>query len=229
MDSAWIALGFTTGLVTSLHCVGMCGPLVLAVGFSGGPPTLGGTLLRAGAWNLGRGAALVAVGAGLGAAGAAVPGGQAAAIAALVAGLVTVLVALALPGWLPLPRSWRERAASWGARLLERLGRRRGIVGALAVGLATAALPCGPLYGMWAQAAAAGPAGGAALLAAFWLGTVPALFALAAGGGALRPWLRRWAMPAAAATLALAGGALLFRGAKFLLAAETVARHACCN
>ncbi|MBI5499091.1 MAG: sulfite exporter TauE/SafE family protein [Deltaproteobacteria bacterium] len=229
MDATLIALGFTTGLVTSLHCVGMCGPLVLAVGFAGGAPTLGSTLLRTSAWNLGRGVALVAVGAGIGAAGAVVPAGRAAAIATLAAGILTVLVALALPGWLPLPRALRARAASWGGRLSERLARSRGVFGALAVGAATAALPCGPLYGVWAQAAAVGAWGGAVLLGTFWLGTVPALTALALGSGALRPWLRRWAIPVAAATLGIAGGALIYRGIKFLLLVEPAARHLSCH
>ena len=229
MDSALIALGFTTGLVTSLHCVGMCGPLVLAVGFSGGAPTFGGTLLRTSLWNVGRGAALIAVGAGINTINSFVPARRAAAIATLVVGVVTVLVALALPGWLPLPRALRLRAGSWGSRLTERLSRSRGVFGALAVGAATAALPCGPLYGVWAQAAAFGAWGGAVLLATFWLGTVPALTALALGSGALRPWLRRWALPVAAATMGIAGGALIYRGIKILWLVAPAARHTCCH
>jgi hypothetical protein len=229
MDSTLIALGFTTGLVTSLHCVGMCGPLVLAVGFSGGKPTFGSTLLRTSLWNVGRGAALIAVGAAIGAVGGFVPAGRAAAVATLVVGVVTVLVALALPGWLPLPRALRARAASWGGRMTERLSRTRGVFGALAVGAATVALPCGPLYGVWAQAAAFGAWGGAVLLGTFWLGTVPALTGLALGSSALRPWLRRWALPVAAATLGIAGGAMVYRGIKILWLVEPAARRACCH
>jgi hypothetical protein len=229
MDTALIALGFTTGLVTSLHCVGMCGPLVLAVGFSGGTPTLGSTVLRTSLWNVGRGAALVAVGAGIGSVGGIVPAGRAAAVATLVVGVVTLLVALALPGWLPLPRALRVRAVSLGERMTARLAQSRGVLGALAVGAATTALPCGPLYGVFAQAAALGTTGGAVLLGAFWLGTVPALTALAVGSGALRPWLRRWALPVAAAALGIAGGALVYRGIKILWLIEPAARQASCH
>jgi len=228
MDTALLALGFTTGLVTSLHCVGMCGPLVLAVGMAGGTPTLAGSLLRSAAWNVGRGAALVAVGAVIGSAGSVIPAGRGAAILALAAGGLVLLVALALPGWLPLPRALRVRGETWSTHITERLLQRRGVWGAALVGAATVLLPCGPLYGIWAQAAATGTSGAVLLLSAFWVGTLPALTALAAGGGALRPALRRWAMPVAALTLAVSGGVLIFRGAKFLLAVQQ-AGHAACH
>jgi sulfite exporter TauE/SafE len=228
MDATLLALGFTTGLVTSLHCVGMCGPLVLAVGLAGGTPTLAGSLLRSAAWNAGRGAALVAVGTAIGSAGSVIPAGRGAAVLALAAGVLVLLVALALPGWLPLPRALRVRAEAWSTRITVRLLQRRGVWGATLVGMATVLLPCGPLYGVWAQAAAVGTWGAVLLLSAFWAGTLPALAALAVGGGALRPAMRRWAMPVAALTLALSGGVLIFRGAKFLLAVQQ-AGHACCH
>ncbi len=218
MDTALIALGFTTGLFTSLHCVGMCGPLVLAVGLSGeSTPTFGGTLVRSALWHAGRGIGLLGIGMALGALGQSLQLGRGPAIVAVAAGVLTVLVALALPGWLPLPRRLRDGAGAFGQRLMGRLAGRRGVWSALLVGLGTVLLPCGPLYGIWAQAAALGTWGAALLMGAFWAGTVPLLLALGIGGGVAWPRLRRYAMPVATALLLASGAVLIFRGAKFLL------------
>jgi hypothetical protein len=218
MDNALIALGFTTGLFTSLHCVGMCGPLVLAVGLSGeGQATFGGTLLRSVLWHAGRGVGLLGIGIALGALGQSLQLGRGPAILAVVAGALTVLVALALPGWLPLPKRLRDGAGAFGQRFMGRLAGRRGLWSALLVGLGTVLLPCGPLYGIWAQAAALGTWGAALLVGAFWAGTVPLLLALGVGGGVAWPRLRRFALPVATALLLASGAVLIFRGVKFLM------------
>jgi uncharacterized protein len=226
MNFGILALGFTTGLVTSLHCLGMCGPLVIAVGQAGGAPSGAGWAVRAALWNLGRGVALSAVAFGAGAAGGTLATRGGAAVVTLVAGVVTVLVALGLAGWLPIPASWRARTEGLGSRVFGRLFGRFGVLGAFAIGCATILLPCGPLYAVWTQAAALGPWGGLALAAAFWAGTVPALAALAAGGGVLFPRIRRFARPLAAGAVGVAGIMLVFRGVKVLLALRDAG---CCH
>jgi sulfite exporter TauE/SafE len=63
---------------------------------------------------------------------------------------------------------------------------------ALVVGLATGLLPCGWLYVFLATAAGTGSAlGGAALMAVFWVGTLPAMLGLGLGLQALAGPLRR--------------------------------------
>jgi hypothetical protein len=63
---------------------------------------------------------------------------------------------------------------------------------ALTIGLLTALLPCGWLYAFAIIAAGAGTAlGGAAVMAAFWLGTVPILVSLGVGVQALTGTLGR--------------------------------------
>lgn len=102
------------------------------------------------------------------------------------------------------------------------------VVRAIALGGVTPLLPCGWLYAFVAIAAGAGSAfGGAAVMAAFWVGTVPALVAVAVGVrlavrlGATR--LGR-ALPAVAALLMIAVGLHLavVRGGKAAIVASSV-------
>jgi sulfite exporter TauE/SafE len=76
----------------------------------------------------------------------------------------------------------------------------------LTIGLLTALLPCGWLYLFALLAAGTGGAlSGAILMAAFWLGSVPALVSLVAGSRLLTKPLRR-AVPLAASLLLIAAG-----------------------
>ena len=157
----------------SLHCVGMCGGLVLAAsgdsrGFERGLRTL--------AYNGGRVVGYAALGAAVGLAGRELETlGLAVGLRAAAAWVSLALVAafsLHLAGWLPLP-SAEARISRGLARVLGRPG--RGLPFAL-LGLFTALLPCGLLYMGLALALGTGTAwGGAVVMTAFGLGTVPAL------------------------------------------------------
>jgi sulfite exporter TauE/SafE len=199
--SLLIATVLGASLLGSAHCAGMCGGFV---GFYTGttPGARRRSLLLAHlAYNGGRLGVYAALGAAAGALGAALDttGGVLLGIqrtAAIVSGVLITL---------------------WGARsLLEALGARvprlgapaglrslagRGIgavatasppLRALVVGLATGLLPCGWLYVFLATAAGTGSAlGGAALMAVFWAGTLPAMLTLGLGLQALAGPLRR--------------------------------------
>jgi sulfite exporter TauE/SafE len=72
--------------------------------------------------------------------------------------------------------------ASRVARAVRAVQERPPAVRALAIGALSAALPCGWLYAFVATSAAAGSAlGGATVMAAFWLGTVPLMAAVGLG------------------------------------------------
>lgn len=113
-----------------------------------------------------------------------------------------ILVALGLyiAGWTRLLAPL-ELAGAWVWQRIEPLGRRLLPVGspgqALALGLLWGWLPCGLVYGALTFALAAGGASqGAALMAAFGLGTLPMLLAMGTAAGGLRrlslaPGLRR--------------------------------------
>jgi sulfite exporter TauE/SafE len=178
----------------SLHCVGMCGPLVGLCSAQGKgrvlPPVLyqGGRLLTL----LVLGALAGLLGTGIDALG---EGAGAQRVAAAVAGGMMILwgaVALARgAGWeLPLPAGLQELLTRAQVAAARSSGRKQ----ALLLGLITPLLPCGWLYLFVLSAAGTGhPGWGAAALTAFWAGNLPALVALGLGLGALlrRPRARR--------------------------------------
>ena len=202
------AAALVGGLITSLHCAGMCGPLACALMPARGDRTDGQTVATV--YHLGRLGAYAALGA--------VAGGLGRAPLAWFSQSVlrwlpwfTVLffVALALrwDRFLPKPAA--------PARLLGRLvpsfrGRSR-TAAAAALGLATPLLPCGPLYFLLTLALLSGSAlHGAEFMLAFGLGTVPLLWAVQSQW----QWLRARLSPAwlARLRLGLALGAALVAG-----------------
>jgi sulfite exporter TauE/SafE len=69
--------------------------------------------------------------------------------------------------------------AAWLSALLARFRTQPAVVRALVLGLSTTLVPCGWLYAFVAFAAATGSAlGGAWLMSAFWLGSLPVLLGL---------------------------------------------------
>lgn len=193
---------FAFGALLSLgHCIGMCGPLVATVscGERAGcaPSALAATLAR---YHAGRIASYALLGAVIGALGTAVPGGARTvtwqALLAFLAAATLAWIGLGQLGCVPrvtLPAASRisrgvARACSRG--VLARAGVRE-----FGLGVANGFLPCGPVYTVAVAALVAGGAGrGALALAAFGLGTVPALVAVALGwrwtGARLRGGLR---------------------------------------
>jgi sulfite exporter TauE/SafE len=174
--------------VGSMHCVGMCGPLVA---FAVGNPARGAsrTMLQA-AYHVGRLTTYALVGAVCGLLGSAVDQGGARLgchrAAALAAGSMMIVVGLAalaralgvrLPD-VPLP-GMIHRLVFAGHRAASAL---TPVPRAISSGLLTAFLPCGWLYLFALKAAETGsPLRGAMFMMAFWLGSVPALVLVGAG------------------------------------------------
>ena len=204
--------GFFMGLVGSLHCAGMCGPLALALPAAGGGRAafLAGRLL----YNLGRTLTYALLGALFGAIGRSV------SLAGWQRGLSiatgVVILALVLLG----PRAHRLAAAAGlqrGLALLQRtLGdflRRRGPLALLATGILNGLLPCGLVYVALAAAAATGSvAGGMGFMALFGLGTTPMLLAIALAGGRLQGAVRQRFQRAIPAALCLLAVLFILRG-----------------
>ena len=174
----------------SLHCVGMCGGFVAF--YSGSSAQAPGSTHFI--YSLGRLVAYATLGAIAGAAGAALDlAGSAAGLqqtAALVAGVMIVLwgVARLLRNKVKLPTpQWLERILQ---RILPRLLKKPPHVRAGVLGVCSALLPCGWLYAFAATAAGTGSATqGALLMAAFWVGPVPALLGTGLGKRSLSGWL----------------------------------------
>lgn len=187
---ATIAAVFVASLVGSLHCAGMCGPLVaFALGTTDAMSHRSRVVLQF-AYHGGRVMTYSAVGAVCGLLGAALDlsGSMVGMnrIAALLAGLMMVGVGIVavlrysgvrVPA-MPVPKTL-SRMIVFGQRAAVGL---RPIPRALTIGLLTAFLPCGWLYMFAIVAAGTGTAvGGAMIMIAFWAGTVPVLASLGIG------------------------------------------------
>lgn len=180
---------FVAGLLGSAHCAGMCGSFACLA--SGGDGSAGPRVLRStAAYNGGRLFSYALLGALAGAAGAGLDrAGEVAGLArpaAIVAGVLLILwgaASLAAALGLRIPMLDVPPAlASRVARAVRVVQERPPVMRAFAIGALSAALPCGWLYAFVATSAAAGSAlGGATVMAAFWLGTVPLMAAVGLG------------------------------------------------
>jgi len=206
MDS-WTA--FVLGLVGSLHCAGMCGPLALALPAAGNTTRayLPGRL----AYNLGRIVTYCALGVIFGLVGKTLllAGIQRWVSIGLGAALLTgSLTSRRLVLWRPV-LALVERLKSRMSVLL----RRRSLASLGMLGLLNGLLPCGLVYVACAGATATGRvSGGVEYMAAFGAGTVPLMLAISLLGKlvplSLRLKLRR-AIPVSVCLLAVL---LILRG-----------------
>lgn len=205
----------TASILGSMHCVGMCGPL--AIWASGGGEQVGrGTLVSSTSlYHLGRLFTYTIAGSVAGLIGSAIDfGGN--SIGIQVAAARIVGAAMIAIGLFKLWSYWSGRskatvaAPSTVGKVLVKLRPyifRLPIPGrAFATGLLTTLLPCGWLYLFALIAAGTGsPLRGAIVMAAFWVGSVPALVALVAGVRVLSLRYARLVPIAAAMMLILAG------------------------
>ncbi len=175
-----VAGAAVAGLVGSPHCVGMCGGFAVACGEDRASGV---------AWHAGRLTTYAVLGAVAGAAGQVIPGPgwvASAVGAALLVWFAAGLAGLVRPPHVAIPGLARLSGAALA---------RSGVGWRYALGLTTGLIPCGLVYSALAvPVAAADPGVGALAMAAFGLGTVPALALASRGlrsllGGAL--WKRR--------------------------------------
>jgi len=170
-----ISAALLAGLVTSVHCVGMCGPIACSLGSLQGGESR--RLFAATAYHGGRLISYAAIGALCGFLGQQILApffDSPAVFLPWFLVLVFLFVATGLHEKLPRP-TFLNRFLS-GARLKAcRLSATRG---GFAMGLATPLLPCAPLYLLFGASLQTGSAlRGAEFAAAFALGTVPLLWA----------------------------------------------------
>ncbi len=173
VDSAAAAL--VAGLITSLHCLGMCGPLACAI-----VPVRGDRAdaqIVSSVYHVTRLAGYAALGALFGALGR-LPVAWLGGVSRYFPWLLVVFFVAVAFRWdrhlprLPLLGNIYRRVHGWGRT-------RSPLTAAAALGLATPLLPCGPLYMLVAVAMLAGSAlRGVEFMLAFGLGTVPLLWLL---------------------------------------------------
>ncbi len=191
-----IVAALLAGFFGSTHCVSMCGAIVVL--FEGGPPAEGelNLWLRRTLYNVGRLCFYMLLG-GIAAAGGAVLTRTMGVSQGLL--LLRLLAAgLVIAIGLNLLFDWRltrflETAGAGLWRKLSGLAKyvlpARTPGRALSVGFLWGALPCGLVYSAVAIAATSGSlAGGASIMLAFWLGTLPAMLAVGASAQQLQRW-----------------------------------------
>jgi sulfite exporter TauE/SafE len=195
LNSAYL-IAPLVGLLSGLHCVGMCGGIIGALSFSlpqrvrRDPRLLLGYTL---VYNLGRVLSYVLAGALFGWLGGllfAAGGSSAAWLLRSLAALVTIAIGFYVAGWFPR-FALVERLGEPLWRQLEPLGRRllpvRTAWRAALYGAVWGWLPCGLVYVMLIGAPAQSSAvGGAVYMGLFGLGTLPVLLGTGLLAGRLR-------------------------------------------
>lgn len=200
---------FLIGLVGSLHCAGMCGPLALAL------PATGGTRISftAGrlAYNAGRITTYCLLGAVFGLVGLtfALAGFQ--RWASITAGAAILIGLLASSR-----RTLNTPVSKAVARVRSGLGvllHRRTLGSIYLLGVLNGFLPCGLVYVACAGAVAAGGfIAGMAYMAAFGLGTVPMMLSLGLAGRMLHAGIRLKFQKMVPVCLLMLGLLLVLRG-----------------
>lgn len=188
---------FLVGLLTSVHCIAMCGGLNLAQSMSGKRhhPLVGSAL-----YNLGRLTSYTLIGGALGLIGekAAITLRVRGAIG-LAAGLLMLMMGICMLGGFSLPGFRLPKPVERGLSILRRHG-------SFAIGLANGLMPCGPLQSMQLYAVASGSfLAGAASMFFFCLGTIPLVLLFGTAAGALKVNWRRRMLQLGSALLVLMG------------------------
>lgn len=211
---------FVIGLVTSVHCVAMCGGINLSQCLpqaDAGQQSSRASLLPAFLYNLGRVLSYTAIGFLLGLVGLLLGGGGAGpspllqGVLKLIAGVLMVIMGLNMldlfPGLRRLTlRPPRFLAAKAGARKA-RHGR------PFVVGLLNGLMPCGPLQSMQLVALAAGdPFSGALAMFLFSLRTVPLMLGLGSAVAALGRKFSQTIRTVGAVLVVVLGLAMLSQG-----------------
>jgi sulfite exporter TauE/SafE/plastocyanin domain-containing protein len=206
---------FVMGLLTSLHCVAMCGGITLSQCIPGRfqPERSGGRaafIAPALQYNAGRLISYTAIGAVVGAIGSLVSfSGRFQGFVQISAGVFMVIMGVNMLGvfqgfWGRLLRRLAPRMPAAVAGKMR--ARTAGAKHPLVIGLLNGLMPCGPLQAMQVYALASGSAfaGGLSMLV-FSLGTVPLMFGLGALSSLLGARFKRGAARAGAVLVTVMG------------------------
>jgi len=184
MTLAAMGSALALGLAGSLHCLGMCGPLALALP-AAPDASVGRRALGRLMYNLGRAVTYAFMGIFAGVLGHALRLAGVQQIVSIVLGVLLLatlfLTTKHMPAWV---LNTFYRPVQQG---LQRILRRGSLLGLFQTGLLNGLLPCGLVYAALAAASLqAGAIQGATYMFLFGLGTTPLMFALSFGGLGLR-------------------------------------------
>jgi len=217
----------TLGLVTSLHCVSMCGPMVVTYALKG---TEDGTVAQRVAPNVAyQGAKIVSymlVGLLLGTIGSALNLDAIRPFVMVAAGLFMIVLALGMTGrvqwaqkFTPRPPKFLIRAFSATRRkaVTDAQTEKPSLATPITFGLLTGLMPCAPLMAAQLNAAASGsPINGALAMFAFGLGTAPLMLGFGTASSLIPKRLKERVTVALAIVVLIFGITYLNRGAMLL-------------
>ena len=208
-------LVFITGLLASLHCVGMCGPIVLAYSTFGGAGNRAGMFTLHAAYNGGRILSYTLMGAVVGLAGTALGSLKVTGeYVSIIGGAAMILFGFGMLGLVFYPGQNTSGGPSGIIRKFYGALLKKNTMGSkISLGFLTPLLPCGMLYAMFIKAMAAGTAArGAITMAVFGIGMAPSLILIGSLSSVLSTRMRRGAEQLAAVTIILMGVILIMRG-----------------
>ena len=209
-----ILTGFVLGLITSLHCVGMCGPIALALPFSANSKTK--KIFSGIIYNLGRTLTYVIAGVVFGIAGQGFNMLGFQQWISIISGTIIILFAI-IP--LMFNASIEARISKYSfVRFVRNSFQKvfsKGTIGSLfVIGLLNGLLPCGPLYAALVAAIGTGSVVLSALfMLLFGLGTIPMLFVVYMAGGFMNHTIRKKAKGILSITMVILGLLFILRGA----------------
>lgn len=218
---------FVIGLVSSVHCVAMCGSMVLTYAVK--DDTQGGFLKRMTphfAYHAAKILSYALVGLALGALGSALNLAGIRGWVTVGAGMFMVMLGLQMTGKFPALARFSPRPPKFLMRALMKLRKKANADDAagessmatpVMFGLLTGLMPCGPLQGAQLAAAGAGSAvNGAIAMLGFGLGTMPLMLGFGAVSGMLSAKFKSRMMVFAAVLVMGLGLVMLNRGAMLL-------------
>lgn len=206
---------FAVGLVTSLHCVAMCGGINLSQCVSYRQPEAGGNgaskIKPSLMYNMGRVLSYTMIGGIVGGLGTVVSfSGAARGIVAVISGAFMIIVGLNMLNAFPWLRKINPRLPKAFSRLAQG---GKGKKGPFIVGLLNGLMPCGPLQAMQLYALGTGSVlAGALSMFMFSLGTTPMMFGLGAASSFLTGKFTHKMMKASAVLVMVLGLIMVNRG-----------------
>lgn len=202
---------FILGLAGSFHCIGMCGPIALALPLdrqSSGTMLLG--ILSA---NLGRIITYMLLGFVIGTIGYSIQLFRVFQVLSILFGIGLILIAWR-KHWLKRIEFRSPGLQNWISKKMSLLLRQKGTFKLFGIGLLNGLLPCGMIFIALANALLAeNPIGSAAAMAAFGLGTLPALLGVGFFARQISQTLRAKLTTAFPYLLSVIGLMVILRGA----------------
>ena len=214
---------FIVGLLTSVHCIAMCGGINLSQCIPVADDDNGKTpknkiILPSLLYNTGRVISYSVIGFWLGGMGMLLTGGGGTGIPLLlqgilkiIAGLFMVIMGINMLGWIPVLRKLQIR---FPKGLTDRINKKRRRENRpFFVGLLNGLMPCGPMQSMQIIALGSGtPVSGAAAMLMFSLGTVPLMLGFGSMVSALGKKYTKMVMRVGSILVVVLGLAMLSQG-----------------